>query len=129
MRNIAKCKLCLTVIESFHSTDYVMCKCGEIALDGGDAMKCYANDFKNLIRVDEKGNEIIVTVLEAQKELLNPISNQEKLSKDDLIKMLDDMAKNIEKLPQHAMLEPITHYDHWCLITLLVQILKNYKSD
>lgn len=34
IRNIAKCKICDDVIESKHTHDYVMCKCGAITLDG-----------------------------------------------------------------------------------------------
>ena len=34
-RNAAKCKICGDIIESKHVHDYVKCKCGAIAVDGG----------------------------------------------------------------------------------------------
>ena len=36
MRNRAKCKLCSSVIESYHRYDEVSCKCGEINISGGN---------------------------------------------------------------------------------------------
>ena len=60
MKNRAKCKLCNSIVESFHPTDHVICKCGEIELNGGDAMYAKANDFRNFVRVDDLGNEITV---------------------------------------------------------------------
>ena len=41
-----------------------------------------------------------------------------------MIEMLDEMGKNIERLPQHAMMAPITHADQYALILLLCSILK-----
>ncbi|WP_347132534.1 DUF7695 domain-containing protein [Staphylococcus hominis] len=39
--NIAKCKICDDVIESKHTHDYVMCKCGAIFLDDGKEYQRY----------------------------------------------------------------------------------------
>ena len=124
MKNRAKCKLCNTIIESFHSTDYAMCKCGEISVDGGEAQRCYANDFANFLRVDDQGNEIVVTVIETatEAELLT-----KKPNKKELLDMLDEMVKNIENLPQNALTLPITHYDLWSALALISQILKTKK--
>ncbi|WP_169710769.1 DUF7695 domain-containing protein [Staphylococcus lutrae] len=41
IRNIAKCKICDDVIESKHTHEYVMCKCGAIFLDGGTEYQRY----------------------------------------------------------------------------------------
>lgn len=35
IRNAARCKKCLTVIESKHRHDFVRCECGSIFVDGG----------------------------------------------------------------------------------------------
>ena len=35
IKNSAKCKKCGDVIESKHRHDFVSCKCGAIAVDGG----------------------------------------------------------------------------------------------
>jgi hypothetical protein len=118
MKNRAKCKLCNSIIESFHSTDYVLCKCGEIAVDSGDALKCYAKDFKNFIRVDDNGNEIVVKVQDS-----TTITNNDKLSKKDLINMLDEMIKGYERLPSTAMSNPVSNYDFCASLILINSIL------
>jgi len=35
VRNMAKCDKCGDIIESKHRHDFVWCKCGSIAVDGG----------------------------------------------------------------------------------------------
>lgn len=127
MRNRAKCKLCSSIIESFHSTDYVMCKCAHISVDGGPAMKCAAIDWNNFLRVDDEGNEIIVKVDKSNALNVDPFIN-EKITKKDLLLMLDDLIANIEKLPQAAMTEPITHYDLCSVLILLSSILRSEDS-
>jgi hypothetical protein len=39
-----------------------------------------------------------------------------------LLEILDEMVKTYETLPQSAMMQPITHYDHQSLL-LLIQAL------
>lgn len=121
MINRAKCKLCKSVIESFHATDYVQCSCGEIAVDGGEALKCYAKDFSNFMRVDDLGNEIIISLKNQEK---NQIDNLPKPTKDELFDMLDEMIKNIEKLPPNALSTPITHYDLLSSLLLISACLR-----
>jgi len=122
MRNRAKCKLCSSIIESFHSTDYVECKCGEIALDGGEALACFANDWKNFLRVDDKGNEVVVSV---KDEKTSQEPSDTKVNRKDLIEMLSRMADAVQKLPQNAMSLPITHYDYASLLILLSAIFES----
>jgi len=65
MRNRAKCKLCNDIIESVHHHDYISCKCGEIAVDGGQHYcRCSAKSWENFIRIDDEGNEIIPKIVE-----------------------------------------------------------------
>jgi len=52
------------------------------------------------------------------------MEDEKKMSKQDLLEMLDEMIKNIEGLPPGAMLTPITHYDHVSLLILLSALLK-----
>lgn len=47
-------------------------------------------------------------------------------NKEDLIFMLDEMIKNIEKLPSYIMTTPINHYDYVSLLMVLSSI---FKSD
>lgn len=35
LKNKAQCKLCKDIVESKHTHDYVRCRCGAIAVDGG----------------------------------------------------------------------------------------------
>lgn len=121
MKNRAKCKLCNDIIESFHSTDYVFCKCGEIAVDGGPALRCFASDWVNFVRVDDEGNEII-PVIKDEANLSD--AAKDKLSKEDLIDMLDEMIKGYDRLPPGAMASPVSNYDLVSALMLLSALFK-----
>lgn len=124
MKNRAKCRLCQTIIESFHSSDYVSCKCGEISIDGGnDRLYCGAKDFANFMRVDDEGNEIAVKIVEKTEEAETPTETPRPTRKEK-IEMLEAMIKNIEGLPQHAMSSSINHYDLHSFMILLLSILR-----
>ena len=47
-----------------------------------------------------------------------------KPTQEDLLRMLEEMGKNIESLPPHAMSQPVTHYDFGSLISLLTVIIR-----
>lgn len=101
-----------------------MCKCGEISVDGGDAMRCAAKDWSNFVRVDDNGNEIAVRIKDDTN--VKPLDiPKAKPTKKELLAMLDEMISNIEKLPQEAMLMPITHYDFVSSLLLLSEIAKS----
>jgi len=124
MRNRAKCKLCEEIIESFHPTDYVSCKCEEISIDGGQST--YKASFKcatNFLRVDDDGNEIIIKY-NPDKDFPYETIPPPKHVKEELVAMLDEMRKRIEDLPQAAYLTPITHADYASLLMLLSAIFK-----
>ncbi len=121
MINRAKCKLCLSIVESLHDTDYVACKCGEIAVSRGQAMKCFALHWENFIRVDDQGNEIIVKL----KEEIEEQPDAPRPTKKELLDMLSEMIKNIENLPQNAMSTPISHYDLLSALLLVSAILRS----
>ncbi len=125
MRNRAKCKLCKAVIESLEENDMIRCSCGEIAITGGIySYRAYAQDFNNFLRIDDEEKEIPVSFKE--KKDVKPLDNEEtpKPTKKDLLYMLDEMVKNIERLPAHAMITPINHYDFCSLIILLSSIFR-----
>jgi hypothetical protein len=132
MRNRAKCKLCNSIIESFHRTDYVTCNCGEICLDGGpELLKCFANDYLNFLRVDDEGNEIIVTFLkDGEKEQSKESEVKEEKSvtsrptKKELISMLDEMIKSYENLPPNAMYSNPTHFDIYSALLLVLALFR-----
>lgn len=127
MRNRAKCKLCESILESFHETDYVTCKCGEISITGGEKKyECMAKEWANFLRVDDEGNEIVPFIQEEE----NTEGGEEfpPPTFDQLVDMLEEMHKNIDRLPDHAKSLPVSHYDHYSLILLLAEILKKIKS-
>ena len=127
MKNRAKCKLCNSVIESFHDSDMVHCKCSEIYVYGGEAMKCAANDWKNFVRVDDIGNEIIPKIVDKDSDV-KQLDIDTKPTKKELLDMLEQDIKNMENLPQGAMLTPITHYDFCSSLMLLLAILRADES-
>jgi hypothetical protein len=130
MRNRAKCKLCGDILESFHQYDFVTCKCGEISIDGGNYnLSAAAKDWKNFLRVDDLGNEIIVKVkdpnaLEAKED---PVQEPSPLSREDQINMLQAMVNNIENLPKNALDLPVNHYDLYSFMMLITAIFKSEK--
>ncbi len=129
VKNRAKCKLCQSIIESFHTHDYVSCKCGEISIDGGDSYcRALAKNWENFLRIDDEGNEIVVKVIDnPDDESLNvkPLDIDKKPTRSELIKMLADMSKSIEELPPQAMTMSVSNYDLGALISLLILILKS----
>ncbi len=126
MKNRAKCKLCLSIIESFHDLDYVTCNCGHISVSGGSRLECSAENWSNFVRVDEKGNEIIVKVVDPDELIddVKPLYN-ESISKEDKLKMLEEMIKSYESLPPQALSTPITHYDFLSALVLFSSILRS----
>lgn len=129
MKNRAKCKLCNEVLESFHRYDHVSCKCGEISISGGrDTLECSAKNWSNFLRVDDQGNEIVIKVQDSKGKEEQKAEDLPALTKDDKIKMLEEMVKNIENLPQHAMAAPINHYDLFNYMAMILSILKHKRK-
>lgn len=58
--NKARCRQCDDVIESTHRHDFVWCKCGAIAVDGGTAYLKRCGDLTNF---EELSEEIEVDVV------------------------------------------------------------------
>ena len=98
------------MIESYHSTDIMYCECGEIYVEGGEALKCGAGDFSNFMRVDDKGNELEVKVVEEKTTMelfeemgLKGCIKKEKPKKEELVKILEEIVNGYEKIPQHGL--------------------------
>lgn len=130
MKNRAKCKVCNDILESFHIYDYVTCTCGEISISGGnDKLECSAKDWINFLRIDDEGNEIVVKLKDDVE--MNSSNDKESpiMTRDDKIDMLEAMIKNIENLPQRAMLAPVNHYDLCTYMVLVLSILKGEKKS
>lgn len=129
MKNRAKCKLCQSIIESFHRHDYVSCACGEIAVDGGnDYFRCAAKDWVNFIRINDDDSEVPIKIQESDTSSLKPDPEGiSKPSKEELLDMLDEMVKNVEALPDHAKLTPINHYDFCSSLMLLSALFRCFS--
>ena len=128
MRNRAKCKLCETIIESFHSTDYVMCKCEHISIDGGPgSLRCYAKDFSNFLRIDDEDKEIPVTCKE--KKIDPTQEDYPKPTHQEKIDMLREMVKSIERLPSHAKYAACTQYDLAAALMIILSIHDTNSSQ
>ena len=128
MKNRAKCKLCQSIIESYHRTDYVSCTCSQIAVYGGpDLMQCSAIDWANFLRVDDNNNEIAVKIREPGATFeTKSDQTTSKTSRADLIYILDEMIASIDKLPQSAMTAPITNIEYQTLLCLLSAYFKSF---
>ena len=121
MHNRAKCKLCQSIIESISLYDEITCTCGHISVMGGDKMGCRAIEWKNFLRVDDEGNEIVPTIQESPKPA--PITKRE------MLEALDLLIKKIEEMPQNAMIISINHYDYLTLLVWLSSFCKLCLSD
>lgn len=131
MRNRAKCKLCDDIIESMYTHDFQRCKCGEIAVDGGkDYHRVLAKDWDNFLRVDDEGNIVVPSIIDKHEDASDkakdnkPKNAPKKRNRKELISMLDEMIKGFQRLPQHALEEPINHSDWVSLMTFLSEFFK-----
>lgn len=125
MRNIAKCKLCNTIIESFHSTDYVECQCGEICVKEGAAMKCAAKSFKNLVRIDDNNREIDVVF----KEKDIPKLESDEPTKKQLIEMMELLVQNYTEMHSQALRSFCTNSDIAAALMIILSIFKKHEEE
>lgn len=128
MRNRAKCKLCNSIIESFHKYDEVRCECGAIHVYGGSAMFAAFNSSENFLRLDDNDTEIPITYQEKKQDQHGQVNDEiepHKLTKEELIQTIDDMIKSYDNLPQQAMLAPATQADQLSLLMLISSLFKS----
>lgn len=127
MNNRAKCKLCLCIIESLHSTDHVVCKCGEIELNGGEAMFSRAKSYDNFLRVDDLGNELVVQYKEHPSKVGGEDTHddeEECITIADRIEELHRMIESDLNLPEDAHIQRLTYADLMRYMMLIYDILK-----
>jgi hypothetical protein len=133
MRNRAKCNLCKTIIESYAMGDYVMCPCGEIAIDGGlDKLLTYARSYDNFKRVDDNDHEIDVTVSNSDKldvPLQSSANNPPSPTIDDFFKAFEELIKVYQNLPKHAMNSPCNHSDILSLLELILASMRALRAS
>lgn len=57
-------------------------------------------------------------------EDVKPLDIEKKPAREELLDMLDEMARNYDNLPPVAMIQPVTHYDLGAALLLLSAILR-----
>lgn len=128
MRNRAKCKLCEAVVESRHVHDLVECGCGEISVDGGlEYFKCSAKNPENFLRVDDEDNIIVPKWVEREPGVVEEKLEKtaDRLTNADHLSAVNSMIEAIERLPDHEMMKPITHYDYYSMLLLVREVLRS----
>ena len=131
MKNRAKCRLCQSIVESFFEGDVCTCKCGEITVYDGPAMRVEFRNVENFLRVDDLGNEIVVKYKDKEESETDKPQEDEplkELGRAELIAELDRFVEGFENLPDHAKRAPITGYDFISLMLVLSNILKKGSS-
>jgi hypothetical protein len=114
-----KCRLCHTIMQSKDS-DVVICRCGEITLDGIDK-KIYINkDISSYMEIDESGNEI--TSITKPGNIVSP--EKPKPTKEELLAIFDDSIKAIEALPPQALNISVSQYDLYLVMCTISAIFK-----
>jgi len=125
VKNIAKCKLCESVIQSFFKGDYAECKCGEIAVSEGDAMFVHFKDPANFLRIDEDGHTYPIQYNEKKED-----DGQENLgfvhtlSKEECIKGIDNLITIYDNMPESETYRPINHKDFQSLLMIVSSFFK-----
>ncbi len=56
-RNRARCRKCQDIVESKHRHDFVQCKCGAIAVDGGTDYWRGVGDLADFERLGDQGDD------------------------------------------------------------------------
>lgn len=129
MRNRAKCKKCGDIIESKSQNDMVSCSCGEISIDGGsEHFRCLAIDWSNFLRVADDGSEIEVKIADKEdkqeKERIDDDIKEDRISRSQLIKILEDHIRHSEGLPSYVKTSFVTYMDLDAVVSLIIGIIK-----
>jgi hypothetical protein len=80
------------------------------------------------LRVDDEDHEIKVNYKDDEEGQDGKVDKKEhthKPTRDELYRMLEDMIKSYEQLPQQAMLAPVTHSDQLSLLMLVSSLFKS----
>ncbi len=93
--------------------EIVTCRCGELTLNGIERIVICQKSVQNYCEVDDHDNEI------------NTLTVSTTPNKQELLKMLEVMVKNIDDLPPIALNQPINHYDFSSALVLLLAILRS----
>ena len=85
-------------------------------------MLCSAIDWRNFLRVDDNGNEIVVTVKDSAEEVEKITDSVQRPTRKELLNMLSEQIKSIEDLPNNAKSLPVNQYDLAAALMLIQEI-------
>lgn len=122
MKKRIKCRLCSDIIETTqNSIGFTECSCKQIAIEGSESgWRVHAADWKNLMALDEEGNEIPINV-KVTKEPLAAAA----ITQADRLRMLDDMILRFENILDVAGHQSVSQYDLYSVLLLLRELLKH----
>jgi hypothetical protein len=104
-----RCKLCEEILSPIENS-IISCFCGEITLDGMIQKVICKTSADAYEEIDELGNVLVV---------------RQPTRREELLRMLDEMVKAYEDLPESGKLAPITNYDLASALLLVSSILRS----
>lgn len=104
--------------------ELIICKCGEVTLDGIKRAVVCATDVLNYCEVDDNGNEIKLRDYNIELS-----ENTKKPSYNELRGLLSNMIDTYESMPPHAMMQPINNYELLSLLLLLRSLFDSRDSE
>ncbi len=93
-RNAIRCKHCGEIIESRHTHDFQVCKCGRCFVDGGLEYLRWGGepeDYEDLAEVEE---DRPIEALESMRQAFIK-ENGRLLTEDEAIEFIDEMKKDL----------------------------------
>ena len=130
MKNRAKCKLCHSIIESHFSGDVMYCKCGAISVFGGDSMDMAPFGSPNFLRIDEQGNEVVVSYkrIDGEKEANDPVEQPpEYFTAEDHVKYLERLLELDEDFLDKGHNQPMSRVEVIQYMRYIVKLFKGMK--
>ncbi len=120
MTGTIKCKLCHSNMVP-NGWDIIICACGEISIDGVNKKIICQKSQSNYVEIDDNGNAILNSSLEAICETSPP-------TQKELLDMFDDAIKAIDNLPPDAMMTYVTQYDLVSSLKVISGIFKAFQA-
>ena len=123
MTTLAKCKKCLTTMSPMEN-ELIVCKCGEVSLDGIKRAVVCATDILHYCEVDDNDNEIKLKDFNVKLS-----EDTKKPSYSELRGLLSNMIDTYESMPPHAMMQSINNYELLSLLLLLRSLFDSRDSE
>lgn len=123
MTTLAKCKKCLTTMTPMEN-ELIICKCGEVTLDGIKRAVVCATDVLNYCEIDDNDNEIKLKDFNVKLS-----EDTKKPSYSELRGILDNMINTYEGMPPQAMMAPVNNYELASLLLLLRSLFASLESE